>query len=151
MSSARGFLVVRVQGRLCAFDLAHVVETMRPLPVEPTPGAPPFVLGLSLIRSVPTPVIDLAAWMGLPTSPSPPTRFVTVASGTRHVALAVTAVTGVRALDAAELQTAPPLVREAAAGQVQLVGALDADLLVVLSTARMLPEDAWLPATGVAS
>lgn len=149
MSSARGFLVVRVQGRLCAFDLAHVRETMRPLPVEPTPGAPPFVVGLSMIRGVPTPVIDLAAWMGLPTSP--PTRFVTVASGTRHVALAVTAVTGVRALDAAELQTVPPLVREAAAGQVQLVGALDADLLIVLSAARMLPEDAWLPATGVAS
>ncbi len=149
MSSARAFLLVGVEGRLCAFDLAHVLETMRPLPVEPMPGAPPFVLGLSLIRGVPTPVIDLAAWMGLPTSP--PTRFVSVASGTRHVALAVTAVTGVRALDASELQTVPPLVREAAAGQVQLVGALDADLLVVLSAARLLPEDAWLPAKGVAS
>jgi len=141
MSTSPGFLVARVAGRLCAFELAHVVETMRPLPVEPMPGTPSFVLGLSLIRGVPTPVIDLAAWMGLPTAPS--TRFVSVAAGARHVALAVTAVAGVRHLDVSELQTVPPLVREAAAGQVRLVGTLDADLLVVLSAARLLPDDAW--------
>jgi purine-binding chemotaxis protein CheW len=143
-SNAPGFLVTRVPGRLCAFDLAHVVETMRPLPVEPMPGAPAFVLGLSLIRGAPTPVIDLAAWMGLPSSP--PTRFVSVRSGARQVALAVTAVTGVRTLDPSELQAVPPLVQEAAAGHVQLVGSLDADLLVVLSAARLLPEESW-PAT----
>jgi len=149
VSSAPGFLVTRVPGRLCAFDLAHVVETMRPLPVEPLAGAPSFVLGLSLIRGVPTPVIDLAVWMGLPASP--PTRFVSVAAGGRRVAIAVTAVTGVRYLDASELQMVPPLVREAAAGHVQLVGSLDADLLVVLSAARLLPEGSWPEAaTGVA-
>lgn len=137
----RAFLVARVPGRLCAFDLAHVVETMRPLPVESVAGAPSFVLGLSLIRGVPTPVVDLAAWMGLP--PAPSTRFVSVAAGARHVALAVTAVAGVRRIDTFELQTVPPLLRDAAAGHVQLVGALDADLLVVLSSARLLPEDAW--------
>lgn len=148
MSSTPGFLVTRVPGRLCAFDLAHVVETMRPLPVEPVAGAPAFVLGLALIRGIPTPVIDLAAWMGVP--PSPPTRFVSVAAGGRHVAIAVTAVTGVRRLDASALQTVPPLVREAAPGHVQLVGSLDADLLVVLGAARLLPEGWPEAATGVA-
>lgn len=137
--------MARVAGRLCALDLAHVVETMRPLPVEPMLGAPSFVVGLSLIRGIPTPVVDLAAWMGLPISP--PTRFISVVAGARHVALAVTAVTGVRILEASELQTVPPLVREAIADNVQLVGTLDADLLVVLSAARLLPDDAW-PATG---
>jgi purine-binding chemotaxis protein CheW len=134
------FLLARVAGRVCAFDLSHVVETMRPLPIEPTPGAPSFVLGLSLIRGIPVPVVDLAAWMGLPAAP--PTRFVSVRAGARQVALAVTTVTGVRALDASVLQTVPPLIREAAAGHVQLVGSLDADLLVVLSAARLLPDDA---------
>jgi purine-binding chemotaxis protein CheW len=134
-----------VAGRLCALDLAHVVETMRPLPIEPMAGGPPFVLGLSIIRGIPTPVFDLAAWMGLPTAP--PTRFVSVVAGSRHVAIAVTAVTGVRTLEASELQAVPPLVQEAAAGHVQAVGTLDAHLLVVLSAARLLPDDAW-PVTG---
>jgi purine-binding chemotaxis protein CheW len=137
----RDFLVARVGGRLCAFDVAHVLETMRPLPVEPMPGAPPFVTGLSLVRGTPTPVIDLAAWMGI--SSTPPTRFVSVVAGARHVALAVTAVTGVRPLDPEQLQAVPPLVREAAAEHVQLVGTLDADLLLVLSAARLLPDDTW--------
>jgi len=139
--AVRDFLVARVGGRLCAFDVAHVVETMRPLPVEPMPGAPPFVTGLSLVRGTPTPVIDLAAWMGL--ASTPPKRFVSVVAGARHVALAVTAVIGVRALDPEQLQTVPPLVREAAAEHVQLVGTLDADLLLVLSAARLLPDDGW--------
>ena len=138
---ASGFLVTRVAGRLCAFDVAHVVETMRPLPVEPMTGAPAFVLGLALVRGVPTPVIDLAAWMGLPSAP--PARFVSVVAGARHVALAVTAVIGVRSLDSSYLQAVPPLVREAAAEHVQLVGTLDNDLLLVLSAARLLPDDAW--------
>ncbi len=141
----RDFLVARVGGRLCAFDVAHVVETMRPLPVEPMPGAPPFVTGLSLVRGTPIPVIDLAAWMGLPATP--PARFVSVVAGARHVALAVTGVTGVRPLDAEQLQAVPPLVREAAAEHVQLVGTLDADLLLVLSAARLLPDDFWPTAT----
>ena len=66
-----------------------------------------------------------------------------VNAGARRVALAVTGVTGVRTLDAAQLQAVPPLVREAAAEHVQLVGTLDADLLIVLSAARLLPADAW--------
>lgn len=132
--------MARVAGRLCAFDVAHVVETMRPLPVEPMRGTPSFVLGLALIRGVPTPVIDLASWMGLSTS-APPSRFVSVLAGARQVALAVTAVTGVRTLDAAQLQSVPPLVEDAAAEHVQLVGTLDADLLLVLSAAKLLPDD----------
>jgi len=146
---ARDFLVARAAGRLCAFDIAHVVETMRPLPVEPMPGAPAFVAGVSLIRGTPTPVVDLAAWMGLPSTP--PMRFVSVVTGARHVALAVTAVAGVRTLDPEQLQVVPPLLREAASEHVQLLGTLDADLLLVLSAARLLPDEAWpvAPREGV--
>lgn len=141
MSSAFGFLVTRVPGRLCAVNLAHVVETLRPLPVEPTPGAPPFVMGLCRLRGTPTPVINLAAWMGLPSSP--PTRFVSVRAGARQVALAVLDVIGVRTLTPSELQAVPPLVQEAAAGHVQRVGSLDADLLLVLGAARLLDQESW--------
>ena len=40
-------LVIGVQGRLCALPLTHVMEIMRPLPVEPIPAVPSFVQGIS--------------------------------------------------------------------------------------------------------
>ena len=54
-------LVVMVGARTCAFPLQHVAETMRPLPIEPIAGTPGFVRGVSVIRGVPTPVVDLKA------------------------------------------------------------------------------------------
>jgi chemotaxis signal transduction protein len=53
--------VVMVGARACAFPLHHVAETMRPLPIESVAGTPSFVRGVSVIRGVPTPVVDLKA------------------------------------------------------------------------------------------
>ena len=57
-------LLVRAAGRLCAVPIAHVVEVMRALPVEPIPGAPSFVPGLAIIRGAPMPVVDLGLLTG---------------------------------------------------------------------------------------
>ena len=46
---------------LAALPLEHVVETMRPLPVEPLGDAPRFILGLSIVRGEPIPVVDVGA------------------------------------------------------------------------------------------
>ena len=72
-------LVVRVCTRLCAVPLAHVVETMRPLPVERIAGMPSFVRGVSIIRGVPTPVVDLGVVLGTPGEAAE--RFVTLRLG----------------------------------------------------------------------
>jgi hypothetical protein len=42
----------------------------------------------------------------------------------------------------------PPLVKTAHADAVSAIGALDAELLVVLESARMLPDDAWAALAG---
>lgn len=132
-------LVCRARRRLCALDVAEIVETMRPLPLEPWAGMPSFVLGASLIRGVPTPVVDAGALFG---DDAPPafTRFVTLRVGSRRVALAVEEIIGMRAVDAAPLIETPPLLREASGQVVATLGALDAALLSVLSAARLLPE-----------
>jgi len=135
------FLIVRAAGRRCALAVADVVETMRPLPVQDVGGAPSFVRGLAMIRGAPTPVVDLASWLGV--TSAGPARWVAVRAGGRPVALAVDAVVGIRALDDARLQEAPPLLREATAERVELLGALDADLLIVLRTARVVPDEVW--------
>lgn len=133
-------LVCTAGGRRCALPIGHVVETMRPLPVEAVAGAPEFVAGLALIRGAPTPVVVLGCLLGA-TAASSWGRFVLVTAGARRVALAVDAVLGVRELDAAALQALPPLFEEGA-GAIASVAALDGELLVVIRSARLVPEAA---------
>jgi purine-binding chemotaxis protein CheW len=115
---------------------------MRPLPLEPIPGMPSFLLGVSVIHGAPTPVVDLAAVLG--GSPAvAPTRFVVLRLGERVVALAVDGVTGVRELDATRLQEMPPLLRSASADVIEAIGTLDARLLVALRATRILPDATW--------
>lgn len=132
-------LLCRVQTRLCALPLAHVVETMRPLPVEPLPGAPSFVRGLSIIRGAAVPIVDVAHLFNGEASSSG--RFVTIAIVDRRAALAVDDVLGVRSIPAASLQALPPLLQNT--DVVSAIGTLDAELLVVLHAARMMPDNLW--------
>ena len=136
-------LLCRVDSRVCAVPLAQVVETMRPLPVEPVAGVPGFILGVSIIRGTPLPVVDGARLLGTAGGERPAGRFVTVRAGDRQVALAVDAVIGVHQIARESVRDLPPLVRTAHADAVSAIGALDAELLVVLESARMLPDDAW--------
>jgi purine-binding chemotaxis protein CheW len=135
-------LVVTVAGRACALPLVHVEETMRPLPTSSLAGVPQFVLGVAVIRGAPVPVVDLAAVIGAGTSDEV-SRFVTLRLGERRVALAVEAVLGLRDLDAARVDQMPPLLRGACAGVVAAIGTLDQELLLVLRSSRIAPDDLW--------
>lgn len=135
-------LLCRVCTRLCALPLEHVVETMRPLPTEPLAGAPHFVRGLAIIRGVPTPVVDAAQLFSA--DEAQPLRFVTVrVGGDRRVAVAVDSVLGVRPILAGSLHELPPLLRDARAEVIAAIGALDTELLLVLSSSCLVPENLW--------
>jgi purine-binding chemotaxis protein CheW len=141
-TSADLALICRVRDRLCALQVADVVETMRPQPIDPLPSMPRFVCGVSLIRGSATPVVDVGALLALNDEPRH-TRFVVVRVGERRVALAVEGVIGVRGLPAASLEELPPLLRSADDEAIGSVGVLDARFLVVLRAARMVPEAVW--------
>jgi len=49
----------------------------------------------------------------------------------------------IRALPAEMLANIPPLLQEAATGLIALIGTLDAQLLLVLQAARLVPDSAW--------
>jgi len=142
------FLLCRIGSRIGALALKDVRETMRPLPIEPMTGMPPFVLGLAIIRGFPTPVVDAGRLVGSSASPSSmvspsPARFVALKLGERTAALSVDAVLDVRSLPAERLSTIPPLLSGGDAELVSIIGALDAKLLLVLEAARLLPESVW--------
>lgn len=156
-------LLVRVQGQLCALPLASVEEAMRPQPVRAIADAPAFVRGLARIRGGPVPVVDVgvlldanthaaavpsalapAAIPPAPASPSQGSRFVSLRTTTdRRVALAVDEVLGVRTIGEAQLSDMPPLLARAGGEVVSAIGTLDAELLMVLRTSRLVPDEVW--------
>jgi purine-binding chemotaxis protein CheW len=140
-------LLFRVRSRLCALPIVHVVETMRPLPIEPLAGAPVAVKGLALIRGTALPVVALAILID--GKDEHPTRFVTVRAGEYQVALAVGSVHGVHGIAAASLRDLPLVLRYADNNAVLSIGRLDAELLLVLNAARLVPDGIW-PARNAA-
>lgn len=136
-------LVFTARGLACAIPLQHVVETMRPLSIEPVAGTPFFVRGVSVIRGQPTPVVDLGALLQADGNTASFARFVTLRLGQRQVALGVAGVVGLKNLDASQLEALPPLLRDVAADLVESIGARDAELLVVLRAGRLVPDEVW--------
>jgi purine-binding chemotaxis protein CheW len=134
-------LICRVRSRSCALPLDHVIETMRPLPVVALSGTPFFVRGVSIIRGVAVPVLDVARLLGA--EEIEPGRFVTVRAAGRVIAIAVDDVIGVRTLPASTLAELPPLLRDAGAETIAALGVLDDGLLLVLRSARLLSDAAW--------
>jgi purine-binding chemotaxis protein CheW len=150
MQERREFsLLCRVGDLLCALPLEHVEEAMRPMAVEPIAGVPAFVRGLALVRGSPIAVIDAGSLLrGVACDP---TRFVTVKSGSRRIALAVDAVVGVVEIPPSSLDALPLLFQDANLDAILAVGTLDAELLVVLQSTRLVSDDLWtvLEAGGV--
>ena len=134
-------LLCRVQTYLCALPLENVIETMRPLPTERLAATPESVLGLAVIRGAPTPVVDLGRLLS---GQDPrPGRWVTIRTGARQVALAVDEALGVRGIERRSLQELPPLLRDAGGDIIAAISSLDAELLFVLQTVRIVPDDVF--------
>jgi purine-binding chemotaxis protein CheW len=143
VSEGRPALIVTVGARACAIPLHHVAETMRPLPIEPFAEMPDFVRGVSVIRGAPVPVVDLKALLENGETSATYGRFVTLKLGERRVAIGVDTVVGLRTLDSAQLGELPPILRDVTAGLIEAIGTRDAQLLVVLRSARIVPHEVW--------
>jgi purine-binding chemotaxis protein CheW len=143
MDAQPGFLLL-AQARtcVCALPLSHVLETLRPLPIQPVPVAPDFILGLSVIRGEPVPVVDLGRLLGFPGDPRP-TRLVVIRVQERRAALAVEAVLRIVAGESLDRRALPPLLRSAGEQAVSAVSALDHEFLTILEAAHLVPEDVW--------
>lgn len=146
------YLLFRSGSCVGALVLRDVREVMRPLPVEPMRGAPPFVMGVALVRGTPAPVLDAGRLLAATAAPAgtAPRRFIALKLGSRSACLAVDAVLDVRRVPRDRLDDTPPLLRAADDTVAPLLGTLDRDLLMVLDAARLVPDAVWtsLASTG---
>jgi len=137
-------LVFRAGSLLCALPLDEVVETMRPLSTHPLAGTPAFVLGVSIVRGVPTPVVDVARLLG--GGSAEPSRFVTVRTGSGPAAFATGPVLGIRSATAEAGSQPAALLGSTADGLLAGVGRLGAEPLLLLRSIRAVSDDVWAAA-----
>jgi purine-binding chemotaxis protein CheW len=140
-------LAFRADRHLVAMRLGYVTEVVRPLPVEPLAGVPPFVRGFCVLRGVATPVVDVRVLLGgEPAAAERPRRFVGTSTDRSTVALAVDEVIGIRDLPLDLLYDLP----SAFAPQIcESVAAVGAEPMLLLSSARVVPDSVWAVLTGV--
>jgi purine-binding chemotaxis protein CheW len=135
------WLLCRAGTMLCALPVEQVLEIMRVLPLEPFAAAPQYVLGLSIIRGAPVPVVDIGLLIGCAAAQA--TRLVTVEAGGRTIALAMRSVVGITEFGAAAFEQLSPLLQDAGADAIAAVGARDSELLIFLRASRMVPEQVF--------
>jgi purine-binding chemotaxis protein CheW len=133
--------VAQLSDRVCAIPLAYVIEIMRELPIAPLVGVPAYVRGVSIIRGIPTPVVDLGAFLGTPQRGGG--RFVSLRAGERRVALSVDAVHGVRDINLSSLLQVPPLLHGASGEMIESMDSLDTEFLTILKSGWQLPDEVW--------
>jgi chemotaxis signal transduction protein len=85
---------------------------------------------MAVIRGAKLPVMDLAALLGRNTSPA--TRFVTIRTRTRVIALAVSWIAGLKQFNSHELEDLPPVPHAPAVP-------IEDDLREVFEGCRVLP------------
>jgi purine-binding chemotaxis protein CheW len=142
-------LVFRAGPLLCALNLDEVIEIMRPLATRPLAGTPGYVAGVTIMRGVPAPVVDVACLLA--GERPEPERFVAVRTERGPVAFATGAVLGIRpAVADGPAARHTGLLGGAVRTLVTGVGTLDGEPLLVLQSMRVVPDDVWAAAAGEA-
>ena len=140
-------LVFRAGGLLAALRLEDVVETMRPLVVRPLAGTQPFVLGLTILRGRPAPVVDVALLLSGATAPA--TRYISAHTPRGPVALATGDVVGIRDAGGTDtLQQNTAMLGPAPARLVSAIGSLDDEPMFLLQSLAVVPDEVWAAVSG---
>lgn len=132
MGAETRMVVVHAGGHPVGFRVEDAIETMRPLGVDPVPGAPHALLGVATIRGEAVPVIDLRVLLGAPAGSAE--RWLTLRAG-RVVAVAVDGVEGVVT---ASVEALPSLLRDVDAERVEGLARRDGEVVQLLRTAVLL-------------
>jgi purine-binding chemotaxis protein CheW len=139
-------LVFRAGSFYCALPLGEVIETMRPLATRPLAGTPPYVLGLTILRGAPAPVIDMTRLLtGAETTVD---RYVAVRAGRGPIVCATGPVLGVRDVHVEPPEGPAALLAGVSRALIAAVGTVGTEPLLLLHSIAAVPDEVWEAAGG---
>jgi purine-binding chemotaxis protein CheW len=130
---------LELAGELYGVEISRIQEIIRMQPITAVPKSPPFVVGLTSLRSRVIPVMDLRARFGLETfEPTRRSRIVVVEMSDHTVGLIVDAVSEVLRISAASVEPPSSLVTIADSAYLRGVAKIDERLVLLLDLPRVL-------------
>jgi purine-binding chemotaxis protein CheW len=118
----------------------HTIEIMRPLPIRQLLNPPHCILGISIIRGKPTPVLDIFKLLNTE-SGNKPTRFVLIKSGEKELALAVAQVLYTTSIPLTVLNELPSVFREGNDTMIKSLAVADEQLGAMLDASKLMTKE----------
>jgi purine-binding chemotaxis protein CheW len=120
-------------------DIADVESIIKLQSITVVPNAPSFVEGVTNLRGIVLPVIDLRRRFGLPQAePTKDTRIVVVDAGGSNVGMIVDAVTEVLRVSDATIEPPSPLVMSVSSSFITGIAKMDDKLVILVDLAKVL-------------
>ncbi|MBT2657806.1 purine-binding chemotaxis protein CheW [Bacillus sp. ISL-18] len=133
-------LIFKVGEEEYGVHISQVVSIERMQAITPYPNRPRHVLGVTSIRNVVTPIVDLrAALTGVDLKPSDQTRIIIVLVKEKEIGLVVDAATDVLDITAETVQHLN-LLKEKEAAYLKGISKLDERLLILLDIEQLLED-----------
>jgi purine-binding chemotaxis protein CheW len=137
-------LTVRVGTESYGIDIDHLTEVRPPVDVTPVPDLPPIWAGLTNLRGVLYPVLDMARYLGSESTAEGDRVLLLVSSATLTVGLLADEIVGLRSVVPAEVESPLETDTDAARGLVSGITPdflLLLDMEVLLGDARLVVEE----------
>lgn len=107
-SDCTRFLILRLNGQIYGVPVSTVIEVNKPRSISPLPKAPPFVLGMMLLRDIVIPVVSLRTKLGIPSVKNTrQTSVISIEGGSQNFGVLVDSVDRVMTIN--KDQISPPL------------------------------------------
>jgi purine-binding chemotaxis protein CheW len=133
-------LVFKVAQEEYGVQINQVVSIERMQSITPYPNRPPHVLGVTTIRDMVTPVVDLrTALTGKKIQLTETARIIVVQAQGKEIGLVVDAATDVMDIDAATVQQ-PNLMETKNISYLTGISYLDQRLIILLDIERLLED-----------
>ncbi len=149
MSDTTPYLTLGLGPETFGIAIRHVHEILDMQPIAALPQAPPFLLGMTDVRGVGYPVVDLRLRLGLPAVPvTPMTRIIIlelpIAGRVTGVGFVADRVFEVTPLDGDSLAPAPEVGGRWRSATIAGIGRKGAAFVVVFDPERLLDGEAGL-------
>lgn len=121
-----------------AIPIVRVREIINLPEITRLPQSPPCLKGITNLRGSVIPLIDLKNLLEIPENGSAAGKVIVIASGRMTFGVLVDGITGVVSIDESTIESPESLPR-GHAEQVEGVAKLDARLVIILNTAKLIP------------